>query len=294
LGCSMKTSASRQIECASTPILSSRNQDWDNILVEQYQHPAGEGRLQYRDEHVICLSLAPRPVRLQHIQDGKTYLGLYGKGDFSITPTELPFFARWDSDDRFMQIRIASQFVQQVAQEALNQNPDCVELLPEFRLRDPHLEAIALMLLTELQQDNLGGKLYIDSLANVLAVHLLRQYTASQPQLSVFAGGLTQRQLLQVLEYIHEHLDQNIKLADLAQLLGISQFHFSTLFKQAIGVSPYQYLLQQRIERAKQLLKQTERSILDIALECGFNSHSHLSKQFRQLTGITPKTYRMS
>jgi AraC family transcriptional regulator len=145
-------------------------------------------------------------------------------------------------------------------------------------MRDPHLEAIALMLLTELQQDNLGGKLYIDSLANVLVVHLLRQYTALQPQLSVFTGGLTQRQLLQVLEDIHEHLDQNITLADLAQLLGTSQFHFSTLFKQAIGVSPYQYLLQQRIERAKQLLKQTERSILEIALECGFNSHSHLRK----------------
>jgi AraC family transcriptional regulator len=105
---------------------------------------------------------------------------------------------------------------------------------------------------------------------------------------------------MQVLEYIHEHLDQNIKLADLAQLLGISQFHFSTLFKQAIGISPYQYLLQQRIERAKQLLKQTERfakgdakrTIMEIALECGFNSHSHLSKQFRRLTGITPTAYR--
>jgi AraC family transcriptional regulator len=64
------------------------------------------------------------------------------------------------------------------------------------------------------------------------------------------------------------------------------------MFKGAIGTSPYQYLLQQRIERAKLLLKQKERSIVDIALECGFNSHSHLSKQFRQLTGMTPKAYR--
>jgi AraC family transcriptional regulator len=292
LVCPMKPSTSRQIECASTPILSSRNQDWDNILVEQYQHPAGEGRLQYRNEHVICLSLAPRPVRLQHTQDGKTYSGLYGKGDFSITPAELPIFARWDSDDRFMQIRIPSQFVQQVAQEALNQNPDRVELLPEFRMRDPQLEAIALMLQTELQQNHLGNKLYIDSLANILAMHLLRQYTTAAPSISSYQGGLPQRQLMEVLEYIDAHLDEDIKLIDLATLLDMSQFHFSTLFKQAIGASPYQYLLQQRIERAKQLLKQTERSIMEIALECGFNSHSHLSKQFRQLTGITPKVYR--
>ena len=123
-------------------------------------------------------------------------------------------------------------------------------------------------------------------------MQLLRQYSASKPQLAVYEGGLPQRQLRQVLEYIHAHLEQDIKLADLAGSIGMSQFHFSHLFKQSIGTSPYQYLLQQRIERAKQLLKQTDRSIVDIALECGFNSHSHLSKQFRQLTGMTPKSYR--
>jgi AraC family transcriptional regulator len=105
---------------------------------------------------------------------------------------------------------------------------------------------------------------------------------------------LPQRQLVQVLDYIDAHLHQEIKLSDLAALLGISQFHFSCLFKQAIGTTPYQYLLQQRVERAKQLLKQTERSIMDIALECGFNSHSHLSQKFRQLTGMTPKAYRVN
>jgi AraC family transcriptional regulator len=289
----MNTSHPQLIECASIPILSSRNHRWDNILVEQFHHPAGEGKLHYRDEHVICLSLAPRPVRLQQSQDGKTYTGLYGKGDFSITPAEAPFFARWDSDDRLLQIRITSQFIKQVAGEALAMNPDQLEIRAEFRNRDPQIEAIAMFLLAELKQDNLGGRLYIESLANLLAVQLLRQYSASKPHLPVYEGGLPQHQLRQVLDYIHDHLEQDIKLADLAELLGMSQFHFSYLFKQAIGTSPHQYLLQQRVERAKQLLKQTERSIMEIALECGFNSHSHLSKQFRQLTSITPKAYRM-
>ena len=188
----------------------------------------------------------------------------------------------------------------QVATEALAINPDRLEVIPIFRTQDPQLEAIAMLLLTELKQENLGGRLYIDSLANVLAVQLLRQYSASKPQLAVYEGGLPPRQLQQILEYIHAHLDRDIKLADLAGSIrhrrryanGMSQFHFSHLFKQSIGISPYQYLLQQRIERAKQLLKQTDRSIMDIALECGFNSHSHLSKQFRQLAGMTPKAYR--
>lgn len=290
----MKPPATRQIECTRPPLLSSRNQGWENILVEQFQHPSGEGKTYYGDEHAICLSLAPRPVRFLQIKGGKTHTSLYGKGDISITPAEVPFFARWDGNDHYLQIRIASRFIQNVATETITNNPDQLELLSEFRTRDPQLESIGMLLLAELKQENLGGRLYIESLANVLAVHLLRQYAAVTPNLQVYEGGLPQRQLLQVLEYINEHLDCDIKLADLAQLLDMSQFHFSRLFKQSMGIAPYQYLLQQRVERAKQLLKQTDRSIIDVAFLCGFNSHSHLSKQFRQLTGMTPTAYRMN
>lgn len=282
-----------QIECTRPPILSSRNQGWENILVEQFQHPSGEGKTLYSDEHAICLSLAPRPVRFLQIQGSKTHTSVYGKGDISVIPAEMPFFARWEGNDNYLQIRLSSQFIQSVA-EALEMDCDRLEVVSEFQTRDFQIESIGLLLLAELTQENIGSKLYIESLANILAVHLLRQYATTKLHLCVYAGGLPQRQLLQVLEYINEHLNQDIKLADLAQLLDISQFHFSRLFKQSIGITPYQYLLQQRIELAKQLLKQTDQSIIDIASLCGFNSHSHLSKQFRQLTGITPKAYRAS
>ncbi|WP_416669747.1 helix-turn-helix domain-containing protein [Egbenema bharatensis] len=289
----MKPPAIRSAELTYLPILSSQHQGWENIRVEQFQHPAGKGSCHHSDEHSICLSLSPRPVRLLHIRGGKTYSGLYRKGDISITTARTPVFARWDSDDHYLEIRIASRFIQSVAREALELDSDRVELLSEFRLRDPHLEAIGMMLFSELKQESSGGKLYIDSLANVLAVHLLRQYSTTQPRCSVRQGGLPQHQLLQVIDYIHAHLDKDIKLADLAALVGISQFHFSHLFKQSMGMAPYQYLLQQRVERAKQLLKQTDHSIMEIALLCGFNSHSHLSKQFRQLVGLTPSAYRV-
>jgi AraC family transcriptional regulator len=288
----MKTTAPSQTEMIHLPILSSQTQDWENILVEQFQRPPGEAGCHHSDEHMICLSLAPRPVHFLQIKGGRTHTGLYGKGDISITPAKTPFFARWDSNDHYLQIRVSSRFIQSVARESLAMNPDRLELLPEFRIRDPHLESIGMLLLAELKQENSGGRLYIESLVNVLAVHLLRQYAAAKPRLTIYEGGLPQRQLLRVLEYIDEHLNQDIKLIDLAQLLGMSQFHFSHLFKQSIGIAPYQYLLQQRIEQAKQLLKQTDQSIVDIAFLCGFNSHSHLSKQFRQFTGITPTAYR--
>ncbi|MEM7595461.1 MAG: helix-turn-helix transcriptional regulator [Cyanobacteria bacterium P01_A01_bin.83] len=81
-------------------------------------------------------------------------------------------------------------------------------------------------------------------------------------------------------------LNQAIKIKDLAAFVSISQFHFSRLFKQSTGKTPYQYIMEQR--------NKEDRAIADIALDCGFSSQSHLGKHFRQLTGITPKAYRQS
>jgi AraC family transcriptional regulator len=216
----MKNPSAYPTECASFPILSSQNLGWENIRVEQFQNPPGEGGYHYSDEHAICLSLAPRPVRFLQIRGGKTHTTLYGKGDISLTPAKVPFFARWEEEDRYLQIRIASRFIQNVARETLDLNPDRLELLTEFRTRDRQMESIGMMLLNELKQENSGSKLYIDSLANVLAVHLLRNYGVNKPHLTIYEGGLPQHQLVQVLEYIHEHLDRDLKLADLAALLG--------------------------------------------------------------------------
>lgn len=273
-------------------MLSSQTLGWDNIQVGQFQHPPGECHVHSGDEHTICVSLAARPVRFLQIKDGKTHSSLYGKGDISITPARVPFFARWQDDDHYVELRLDSAFMATVAQESLGLNPDRIELRAEFRLRDGRLEAIALMLLDELHQANPGGQLYVESLTNLLAVHLLRQYAVASPSLPVHPGGLSQRQLVPVLDHIHAALDGDLKLADLAAFAGLSPFHFSHQFKQAMGMAPYQYVLQQRIERAKQLLKQTNHPIVEIALLCGFNSHSHLSKQFRQATGTTPSAYR--
>ncbi|MGG6293628.1 helix-turn-helix domain-containing protein [Leptolyngbya sp. AN02str] len=278
----------------SSLILSSQNQGWRNLLVEQFREPPGEGNCHHSHEHTICLALDTRPIRMLQIREGKTYTGLYAKGDLSITPAQMPLFACWDGEDHHLKIRLTSHFIQQIAREALGMDSDRLELLPQARIRDPHIEAIGLMLLAELQQGNTANTLYVESLANVLAVHLIRQHTTDRPQPVMYEGGLPQRQLLQVLDYIDAHLQQEIKLTDLASLVGMSEFHFGRQFKQGLGTTPHQYLLQQRIERAKQLLKQSDRSISDIALTCGFNSHSHLSKQFRQLTGTTPKAYRLN
>lgn len=107
----------------------------------------------------------------------------------------------------------------------------------------------------------------------------------------VYGCGLPPYKLQQVIEYIDEHLAERLSLETIAQQIGISQFYFCHLFKQSMGVSPYQYLLKQRIERSKQLLLQTRPNIADIALTVGFSNQSHFTRQFKQVVGITPKRF---
>ncbi|MEO1593389.1 MAG: AraC family transcriptional regulator [Cyanobacteria bacterium J06632_22] len=290
-----------QAPLASSPKVSApaewhRTQQWGPLAIRYARHrchnDGAADAWSYPDEHTLGLFLSPRPFKFVHRQAGRTQAGLYSKGDLLITPAGTALATQAEGDVHIVQLRLQNGFVGQVAEKTLGQDCDRIQLVPAFQTHDPQIEAIATMLLAELQGESFGSHLYIESLANVLAVHLLRHHTTTQPDLPTYEGGLPQRQLLQVLDYIDAHLGNEITLADLAQLVGMSQFHFGRLFKQSLGLSPYQYLLQQRVERAKQLLKQTDNPVAEIALECGFNSHSHLGRKFRQLTGITPKAYR--
>jgi len=271
-------------------------QQWEPLAIRHVRHicrnDASADAWSYPNEHTLGLFLSPRPFKFSHRQDGRTHSGLYSKGDLLITPADTTLATQAEGDVYIIQMRIQDSFLRQVAEETLEQDGDRIKLVPAFQTRDPQVDAIATLLLAELHQASFGNQLYTDSLANVLAVHLLRHHATTRPELPTYEGGLPQRQLLQVLDYIDAHLSSEITLADLAELVGMSQFHFGRLFKQSLGLSPYQYLLQQRVERAKQLLKQTDQPIAAIALECGFNSHSHLGRKFRQLTGMTPKAYR--
>jgi AraC family transcriptional regulator len=130
-------------------------------------------------------------------------------------------------------------------------------------------------------------------MATALAAHLLRNYATRKHILKEYEDGLPKHKLKQALEYMNAHLSENVSLEVVSDELGISQFHFCRLFKQSTGVSPHAYLIQQRVERSKHLLKQKELTINEIAVCCGFANPSHFAKHFRKHTGISPKQFRM-
>ncbi|MEM7593916.1 MAG: AraC family transcriptional regulator [Cyanobacteria bacterium P01_A01_bin.83] len=278
-----------------SPIITSSDLGWKSITVAEFKQPPGNSNFTPDLEHTIALCLAAKPYRIWQAIGDRSYSGIYSKGDLSLAPAKLPCSYKVYGDDHYLEIKIPTPFLEQVAIEVMNCDLNRLELRTEFRDRHPQIEQLAMMLRSELYRGQDGmGQLYIDSLANALMVNLLRDYSAIQPNIAIYEGGLSDRSLFQAIEYIDHHLSQSIKLEDLSNHLGISKFHFSRLFKKSMGVSPHQYVMQQRIELAKKLLLKADKSISDIALECGFNSHAHMGKYFRDYVGMTPKTYRQS
>ena len=174
------------------------------------------------------------------------------------------------------------------------------ELAAETRLAhrvifpDSTIVQVAHLFKGELLSEGLAGILFAESLKNLLAVHLLRQYCEQAPakKLVIPAGALDVVKLKQIQDYIEENLADEIVIEDLAALIPMSQFHFARAFKAASGDSPHKYLTQRRLERAKVLLTVTKLPVAEIAYRVGFSNQSHFTAHFRKVTGVTPKNYR--
>jgi AraC family transcriptional regulator len=159
---------------------------------------------------------------------------------------------------------------------------------------DSTIVQIAHLFRGELLNQWLAGTLFAESLKNLLAVHLLRQYCESDPakKLVIPGGAFDAVKLKQIQDYIEEYLADEIVIEDLAALIPMSQFHFARAFKAVTGASPHKYLTQRRIERAKVLLTVTKLPVAEVAYRVGFSNQSHFTAHFRKATGVTPKDYR--
>lgn len=209
-------------------------------------------------------------------------------GQIRIRPAFVPYTCRTLEPSEFLSVSLEPNFLQSARSE--DGAARDLELTFLSGIEDQFVEGVCMALFREVQQGGRSGKLYSESLATSLAVHLLSHYSRKPPEVTA-RGGLSQRSVRKALEYIHDHLGENISLRAIASAAGLSQFHFARQFKQKMGCSPYQFVLQKRIERAKELLLRGDLSITAIASELGFSDQSHLTLHFKRLTGSTPRAF---
>ncbi len=278
-----------------TLVLSSRQMDWNGILIEQYQNSltSGEVELPALSNHWLKLPLG-HPGLLTQKSDDRLYESTVQKGDSLFVPAGQPSY--WhcpgsETSQTELHIHLQPELVGQVA-EASEINPERITLVNCFGQQDLQLHQVAMLLLAEVQSGGILGRLYVESLTQVLVIHLLRHYSTFTPPITFQNRSLTRAQLQQAIDYIQTHQNRDLSLAELASVINISPTYFASLFKQATGISPHQYVIQQRVERAKVMLSKTNLTIADIALKVGFSSQSHLTQQFKRFTGLTPKQVR--
>lgn len=273
---------------AEAPLLTSAPRNWPGIRVE---------RLRLREveaDHICCLNHVVflqinTPAKLEWAGDLPKKSASFLPGQISFLPACLPFSARARDAGEFLTVSLEPAFLACAASDygAL----ESVNLKPVLAEEDPLMRELLGSFQAELENRRGNGELYVQSLATMLAVHLVQKYSATTHPRREVKGGLGREQLLRTSAYIQERLASPISLAELAALNGISPFHFTRLFKRSTGITPYEYVTRSRVEKARTLLLQSHANITEVALQVGFYDQSHFSRHFKRICGATPAAF---
>lgn len=269
---------------------------FDGVEVARIRNLPGEVEVPPLRGYAVSLRISGTG-RLVTRFDGRTWERQQVAGRVEVFTSAEP--VQWVLDGPFAEniiVLLERNFVRRIASES-EIDPDGVEVLNALNARDPKAERILTMFLEEVGSGGLGGGLYARSLAGVLAVHLLREHSSlggrdkrkveREPE-----GSLSGRALKRATDYVGDNLAGEISLAEVAGAANLSERHFSRLFKASTGLSPHQYVIRQRVEKAKNLLAETDLPVVEVALLCGFAHQGHLARHFGRLIGTPPARFR--
>jgi AraC family transcriptional regulator len=274
------------LPCA--PLLSSVRAGWEHLFLEYHYQPSGEHEEVCAAGHSIAIFTKVDPGgKAERLVDGILYKHSVAPGDTIILPAQIGVKASWQGSSEFVLVGFHPNIFSHILDEFSVSDR---QIVPQLGIPDPLILQMGLALKQALEK-NLGNRLYVETMANALFVHLIQNYANNKPVLTEYAKGLGRRKLQQAIDYINSNLDRDLSLSELANLVQLSPHYFALLFKQSTGLTPHQYVIKVRIDRTKQLLQQGKLSIADIAQVVGFANQSHLNLHFKRLVGVTPKKY---
>jgi AraC family transcriptional regulator len=184
-------------------------------------------------------------------------------GNIHIHPCDTLTYKRWRTSSRMLFLAIDRTLVARIVEEVFDQR--FVELKSHVGIRDAVIEGMAEAWREELRERGAGGRVQAEALATALVVHLFRTYGDREASLRVVSGGMNGMRLRRVIEYIEEHLGEDISLGTLASIAGFSVHHFHEVFKAEMDMAPHHFLIERRVHRAKELLLGTDMPIAQIA-----------------------------
>jgi AraC family transcriptional regulator len=271
------------------PLLSSSAVHWRGIALENWAVPAVLIPRHEHPDHFLHVVLQGA-VKYRIATKGRILSFTSRPGTIFLLPRGTVDEVNWAGPTHRVAVAIQPQLLTRALDETAHE-PD-VELIERWNLLDSHISALVSEMSNDLGENSPAGTIYGESLANALAVYLLKCYSVKRIRPAFYKGGMPAYRLKRVLDYIGDNLETNISLPDLATIAGMSPHYFCELFKHSVGRSPHNYVMVQRIERAKQLLRDPKRSIIEAGLGAGFQNPSHFARMFRKLEGASPSRFR--
>ena len=284
---------------AGDVLADSASLQWAGLFVRRYRFRRVVDRflVPATREPLISCGLAGSAEFRERELGGAWVTRQIGRGDIFVTRSKTPYEVRFSSpvgeELEIIQVHVAVDQFLAALEMVYPGKADQTQVI-DFFGRDEAL-AYACFLCAEMLSARTSGKSKrVADLTQLIASFLVEKYTDIASEKPDFRGGLPIRQLRKVEDYTREHLAEDISVEALAELVQLSLFHFSRVFKQATGTSPLQFVTRERITRAQQLIRETSRSLIEIALEVRYTSPSSFSKVFRRITGVTPTEFRSS
>jgi AraC family transcriptional regulator len=278
-------------------VASSEGRGWRGLETSRFRYATEGFYLPGFAGHAVVLHLGPT-AKLVEREGGRLHRAVVRRGDISVVPAGLQSEWWWENGrevDRVHTYLDPGIFCMAAAEAGAE--PKGLEVLNAVAVRDPVLERTAAALLEELEEGGPADGLYAESLAQVLAVHLLRHHSSlgSGPSRRLdpeSAGRLPEASLRFVADYVGDNLSGDLSLAGMAAAANLSPYHFARSFKRSTGLTPHQYVLRRRIERAREMLLATDLPVGVVARRVGFASPSHFSQQFKRAVGVLPSAMR--
>ena len=274
--------------------LSSRAASTDaitrGVAIEPFWGPQGDGLETTSDKHILTVcSKHPSRFGVRHGLNKGSYIKQ--PGALSLVPVGAYPVIRAETEFDLVVCAFDSALVNGLDSE-LEHRPNA-ELRLQVNFLDPAARQLMTLLLADVDEGSTTEKLYRESLAQALAIRILSFGRRTKPPSKNGSYRLPGHLLRRVIDRMR-CFDCDLSLEALANESGYSRVHFVRMFKAATGHSPHNYLLNLKLERARELLKNPATALIDVALECGFASHSHMSRIFHKIVGVTPSAYRRS
>ena len=167
-----------------------------------------------------------------------------------------------------------------------------VELRPSRKFADSRLSALVAAARAEMVAGFPSGRLFLDSVEQAMAVTLVNGHAVRHRPVQIYQGGLGSARLRRIKELVHAKMEDDLSLDEMAQSVGLSTAHFARMFRKSTGETPHQFVLRQRVERAKAMLRAPDARVLDVAVACGFKTQQHFAQVFRDVSRVSPTEYR--